>query len=489
MIAFLSGIAVSYFLSPLFIVSYVAFLVSAIFLIVCWPWSWGRILGFIGLFFMLGMWRFQVALPSNTTGSLIDYHGEELEFYGVVSAEPDRRLDHVRLTVKAMETGGGELLRGRTLISTELYPSYNYGDLLKINCFLKAPEKIISEEDGRVFAYDNYLARYGVYTLCRRPELKLIESGHGNPVITAILSVKGRFAVLLNKLLPEPEAALMNGILLGTRAGLPEDLLADFQTVGLTHIIAVSGFNVTIIAAIVLKLVLAAGVSRRRAFWIIGTALVVFAILTGLSGSVVRATIMGFLVLLAQKWGRASRMKNALALTAFVMCLVNPYILLFDAGFQLSFLSTVGIIYLTPLLSRFLKFLPESLAFRENVATTGAAIIFTTPLILYSFGRFSVIALTVNLLVLPIIPLAMLWGTITLIFGIIYLPLGQIIGWPAWLMLNYVVRISRLFSLLPWSNLVVAPFHWSLVVLAYIVLMMVIFPQPIVRIISRLRSK
>src|SRR3972149_3060924 len=195
------------------------------------------------------------------------------------------------------------------------------------------------------------------------PETQLLATDRGQPVIAAILAVKQKFEARLNALLPEPQASFLSGLLLGVRRGLPPDLLEDFQRVGLTHIIAVSGFNITVISAVILAVALGAGSGRRQAFWLVVISLLVFMILTGLSASVIRASIMGFLVVLGQRLGRLINMRASLALSALVMTFINPQVLIYDAGFQLSFLSTIGLVYLAPFMARRVSFLSGAFCF------------------------------------------------------------------------------------------------------------------------------
>ena len=163
-----------------------------------------------------------------------------------------------------------------------------------------------------------------------------------------ILWLKAQVQTQLEKLWPEPESSFMAGLLYGSKSGLPKELSNNFSRTGITHIIAVSGFNITIIASVLMTLAIAAGLDRRRAFWLVVGAEIFFVVFTGLSASAVRAGVMGVLALTAQYIGRTSRIGNALAFTAAVMVLVNPYVLLYDAGFQLSFLATIGLVYVSP---------------------------------------------------------------------------------------------------------------------------------------------
>jgi len=415
-----------------------------------------------GLFFVLGMIRLVLSAPTiNDPSQISFYNGQDVVVEAVIAEEPDVRLDGQKITVEVRGSSpsftkegvrgwlsiGGGVLRGRLLIKAPLYPSYQYGDLLKINCQIEAPEKI---ED---FAYDKYLARYDIYSVCWRGQIEKVDSNQGNPIKAGLLGVKSGFIKAINSSLPEPHASLLAGILVGARRGIPEYLLETFNRVGVTHIIAISGSNITIIAAALLILLQGIGVSRRHTFWLISLGIASFVVMTGASASVVRAGIMGLFVLLASQLGRASRATNALAFTAFVMLLVNPKVLVFDAGFQLSFLATMGIVYINPVLQKFAKKWPGVFGLKEVLITTLSAIIMTTPLILYQFGRFSVVAPVANLLIVPLVSVVMAMGFITGLLGLVSAAAGSVVGWGAWAVLEYIILAAEFLSSWRWASL------------------------------------
>lgn len=385
------------------------------------------------------------------------YNGREKTFQAIIVAEPDARLDHQKLTARPTE------LKGKVLLKIPLYPEYQYGDLLEVDCDLRAPEQIDN------FKYDKFLARAGIYSVCYQPRINLLASGQGKTVVSGILKLKQFMQRNINLTVAEPEAALVSGILIGARQGILPDLTSRFNVTGITHIIAISGYNITIIVAVLLNIFKNLCVNRRKAIWGIGVGLFFFVILTGAGASVVRAAVMGGLVLLAKQFGRANNVKNVLILSAVAMTLFNPKILVWDAGFQLSFLSTIGLVYLSPRLERLLRWLPEKLALRENLASTLSAIIFTLPLILFQFGRLSIVAPVVNLLVLPVIPIAMLVGFIQFLGAVLHPFLGQIIGWASWLLLGYVVKVVEIFSSFSWAAIEIK-ISWFVMLIFYLAL-------------------
>ena len=403
-----------------------------------------RLIGLLILFCLLGLLRYQLYLPKVNENHVAFYNDQKVAFSGVI-VDVDERLDHVKLTVashtlKSSAKVGEEEIKGKVLIKAPLFPQYDYGDQVEVTCKLKKPEPI---ED---FRYDKYLSRYGIYSVCYNAGIFVTQKNRGSWLKAQLLNFKDKILKIINQTIPEPQAAFLAGILLGARKGLPSDLVEDFNRTGVSHIVAISGYNISVVAALMMNLCLACGLHRKRAFYVIVVGIIFFTIITGASAAVLRASIMGLVVLLAKQVGRRSQVKNMLAVTAAVMLMINPQILLSDAGFQLSFLATLGLIYGVPIFEKYFTWLPEKLALRENLTTTMSAIIFTTPLILYQFGRLSIVAPLVNVLILSFIPLAMLTGFVQVLVGALYLPAGRICGWVTWLILTYIIKVVQFFS-------------------------------------------
>jgi competence protein ComEC len=436
------------------------------------------IIGLGGIFLFFGMLRFTASTPVADKNQINFYNGEERTFVGIISAEPDTRDSGVKLKVKSERMRNPSLtfpfekgenldwrkVNGNVLVNVRLYPVFHYGDELEIKCELQKPEPILE------FAYDKYLAKENIYSLCYWPEIKLLASGRGNKVIAAILFIKEKLIYTVNRILPEPQAAFLGGLLYGARRGIPKDLMEKFNITGTTHIIAISGYNITILAALLMRITRIIGIARKKSFWISLFGIFFFVILTGASASVVRAALMGCLVLLASQTGRASKTTNALVFAAAAMLFLNPKILAFDVGFQLSFAATAGLIFLTPVLEKYFNRWPSLFGVKESLITTLSAIIMTLPLILYNFGRISFIAPLANLLILPAIPLTMALGSIAVLGGLIYVGLGQVLAWLAWLFLSYIIKGVEILAKIPLASLEVDQIHWAFIIVIYFVI-------------------
>ncbi len=471
---FILGVGIASYLPLPLWAAFGVFLAGCGFLFFGWPKKIFIVAGLGGVFLFFGILRYEASIVPQNENQISFYNGWEQTFVGVVAAEPDTRDSGVKLIVESsgLVTGGGRKnISGKVLVNAKLYPDYKYGDKLEIKCELKKPEPI--EE----FAYDKYLAKENIYSLCYWPEIKLLGGGEGNWIVIGILLVKEKLVFTVNRILPEPQAAFLGGLLYGARRGIPQDLMEKFNITGTTHIIAISGYNITILAALLMKLAKGLGLARKKSFWVALSGIIFFVILTGASASVVRAAIMGCLVLLASQVGRVSKITNALMLTAAAMLFLNPKILAFDVGFQLSFAATVGLVFLSPILEKYLAKAPSFFGIKESLTTTLSAIVMTLPLILYNFGRISFIAPIANLLILPVIPLTMALGFIAVLGGLIYTGLGQVLAWLAWFSLSYIIKAAEILAEIPFAAFNLGQIHWIVVVVTYLIIAWFVWRQ------------
>lgn len=423
------------------------------------------------LSFAVGVIRYGLVFPRDSPTRVEHYEGQ-IELVGVIDAEPDIRLDGVRYIVAA-ESVDEAAVTGRVYLKNDRYPQFAYGDMVKIFCKLARPEPIVDELTGQNFRYDLYLGLQRVYATCNQARITKLAGGQGNMAFAVILKGKHALAEKISDLWPEPEASFMAGILYGYRGGLG-NLNEQFSRTGVTHIVAVSGFNISVIATILITAATYACVPRQKAFWLVSVGIVVFVIFTGASASVVRAGVMGIIALLAKHVGRSSRIGNVMLAAATFMVINNPLVLWSDAGFQLSFLSTLGLVYVGPLLEKWQKYLPTFLGLQESLLSTMSAIIATLPLILYQFGRLSLVAPLVNVLILWVISWLMLAGTIAVVVGFVSPAFGAVIAWPAHIGMQYIITVVKWFAELPWASVEVRAPAWAAIA-AYAALVYAIY--------------
>ncbi|HNB50692.1 MAG TPA: ComEC/Rec2 family competence protein, partial [Anaerolineales bacterium] len=380
---------------------------------------------------------------------------------GLLIQPPDARDTYTNLRLQAetlqLETGLDPIpVSGLLLARIDPGSEFHYGDRLTLTGQLQTPPETES------FSYRDYLARSGVYAFLPFAEASLLQTGQGNPFMAAIFALKTRAYETIHHLYPDPEAALLAGILLGIETGIPADLDQAFRDTGTAHIIAISGFNISIIAALFTSLFSYFLGKKQGAFAAI-LAIAFYTLLVGADAAVVRAAIMGSLAIFARQMKQQSGDNFAalgtLAVTAAVMVFANP-LLPWDAGFQLSFFATLGLILfaqkLNDAFARFLsRYLPISTVEKitplvgDLVLLTFAAQITTLPLILYHFQRLSLTAFLANPLILPVQPLVMILGGLTVLAGMIFLPLGQLLAPFAWVFVTYTIRMVELLAKIP----------------------------------------
>lgn len=414
------------------------------------------VLGVALLGMSVGTWRQELASEppdgtEATVAQLVD--GSEHDIVGVVADDPRPRADRLQLVLSELTaTIDGQPVRmsDRLLVWLPRGIDATSGDRLIVRTRVELAEDF----DG--FAYREYLARQGVGGIARARSAQ-VANGEGGPS-AAMAALRGALLHGINSLVPEPEAALGAGILLGVRAAIAPEVNDAFATAGLTHVVAISGWNIAIVAALVMALVRPL---ERRPGGRWTTALVAasvvggYVILTGASPSVVRAALMAGAMLVGRLGGSRAHAASALGLAALVMLLAAPSVL-WDVGFQLSLLATAGLIWFGRSIEQKLSAWPGWI--REPVSLTMAAQLTTLPVILVNFERLSLVAPIANVLVVPLVPLAMLFGALTAVGGLVLStvplgPVGDAIGWflggSSWLVLLAMISVGHLVASVP----------------------------------------
>ncbi|MFH0840419.1 MAG: ComEC/Rec2 family competence protein [bacterium] len=405
------------------------------------------IIALIGLFFFLGIWRYSLSLPEDQDDKIWHYQGQEVVFTGKIISEPEERPKSSQIKLRAKELDN-KPIHGQVLIITEHYPKYEYGDLLEVNCKLQSPEPFND------FDYDRYLARSNIYVLCYYPEIKIIS--HDPNLYNYLISFKQGIRDIINLGLLEPEASLGNAIILGYKKGLPDDLRLTFSQVGLSHITAISGMHIGILAVLVLNLLLLLGMNRKRVIYYSTIILGLYIIMIGAPVSALRAGLMGFLALLAMQAGRLKHATNALFLAGVIILLINPRVLRDDVGFQLSFLAVLGIMIIYPRLKRLVM---KKIKTKNRVANTIVDIflitisaqIFTIPIVAYNFKIISLVSPFANVLVIWLLPVLLITMIIAVILSWLITSWSAFLFLPSLLILKYIINLSELLSKIPMS--------------------------------------
>ncbi len=457
------GISFSWFFIFLGIISIVFYLIKSKTCRCPTPANLSNILvvGVLLLSVGVGMLRFDAVGLDKDNLVLDSLVGEKIKATALVVDEPDNREDNTRLVVKFKDLDARRLsnleaglpsendIDEKVLITVNHYPKFKYGDEIEIFGQLKKPKNFASD-DSREFDYISYLAKDGIYYQMFYPEVNFVSEGNGNIIKEKLFAVKNAFLSQIKKLIPEPHSSLLGGLVVGAKESLGKDLQEDFRKTGLIHIVVLSGYNLTIVADFMMNLFsfLPAVFSTLLG----AISIILFAIMTGASATIVRASIMALLVMLARSTGRVNQMTRTLFLAGFLMLLQNPNILVFDPSFQLSFMATFGLIVLSPRVEKYFQFVPERFNLRESVTAVISTQIFVLPLLLYMMGDFSVVSVLVNLLVLMFIPATMLMGFLTGVIGFVSLLLATPFAYITYGLLVYELKIVDIFASLPFSS-------------------------------------
>jgi competence protein ComEC len=444
----------------------------------------GKLLVTLGILsLLLGGMRYQVAQPVFSPFFVAWYNDREYKvtLTGWLAAPVDPRdgYTNLRIHLENIDTGDGSLpVTGMLLARLPPGSFFQVGDVLRLRGYLETPPE--NEE----FSYREYLATQGIHSILPAADVTALSFRSGSPFFRAVFTFRDHLLQIVGQIFPEPEASLLSGILLGMDRGLSPGLQQAFTNTGTAHIIAISGFNIAILAAL-FSSVFGRLWGARRGALAAAIGIAFYTLLVGAQASVLRAALMGGSALFARQIGRRQDGLNTLGLAAGLMCLVNPF-LPWDVGFQLSFAATLGLVlYAKPLQEFSLKWLSRRLPqtttrllaapLAEFLLFTLAAQLTTLPLVAYHFGQISLVSFLANPFILPAQPPVMITSGLALLLGLIYLPLGQVAAWLAWPFSTYTIRMVELFNQLPHGVLYLGDFSFISVVVFYLVLFSLTF--------------
>ncbi len=437
--------------------------------------------GVLVLCVVLGSLR--AASTDDSTTALARYHGLrpiQVEGFAETDAEPvgtamrfPLRVERIQRDDDWVEVEGTVLVTTRQtaqLVEFRDSPYVRYGDRLRLDGPLTAPPDL---DD---FDYPAYLARQGIGSVMSFPDVVLLNGSEGSGPKKWLFNLRRSLSASLQESVPEPQASLGQALLLGVRDNIPENVVKDFRTTGTSHLLAISGLHVGILLMITL------GIStrvfgRRRQYYLIAplVAIWMYAVLAGLSPSVVRAAIMGTAYLVALGLGRPRSILPVLGLAAAVMVAISPNVL-WSISFQLSFTAMAGIATMAEPVSRWLQnslgvaHVQNSVAKTVIIGITGsvgmsvAAIVATMPLTAFYFQQASLVGLPVTLVTLPMLPFALVFHGLASVLGLVFVPLGIMFGWLAWAASAYIVGVVSLAADFPIASLETGKIAPSLVV-------------------------
>jgi len=400
---------------------------------------------------------YPLSLPDEPTIRTYNEKGT-IELKGIIKSEPEISGNTIRFRLEATEVnleGEWQATCGNILIFIPGFTNYGYGDSLQIKGKLESPPVF---DD---FDYQAYLAHQDIYSTMFNPVILNAEKQSGFKPVRWLYTLRSRLARVISTTLPEPQASLAQGILLGIRHSIPEELKYAFSVTGTAHLLAISGINLTIIAGMLISAGKAVFGRRHSIYvWLALCAIWFYAIISGIQAPVIRAAIMSSMFLFAELFGRQKNALPALAFSAAVMSGFDTGILK-NISFQLTFLSMCGLIFISPSLEnsglKLAKVKPEEPIFIDrfksviisSLSTSSGAIIMILPIIAYYFGIVSLISPITTLLITPFFPAIIFLSALTASTGLVSIFLARIIGWIAWLFLSLMIWIIEIFAKLP----------------------------------------
>jgi competence protein ComEC len=410
---------------------------------------WGLVL----VAFALGGLRYSFTPVSSDLAGFNNTGG--LTLSGVVIAEPDVRDDRVLLRVQAESVTAfsqTQLTTGLALVEAPRHTAIRYGDRITATGDLYTPGA------GDTFSYRDFLARGAVFSQMPNAAIEVIEHGQGTVGFSLLFALKSWAAEAINHALPEPQAGLLNGILLGNQRGLAPELEDAFSRVGASHVIAISGFNMVILSGTVMALLNRLNLGRRRTT-ILGVLVIsLYTLFVGASAAVLRAFVMTSLLIVAEGLRRKTYAPASLAFAVIGLSLFTPTIL-WDVGFQLSFFATLGLVLFADPLQKALTHFTENRRvgagmlgwLREPLAVTLAVQITTLPLTILYFEQVSPALLIVNLLIVPAQSALLIIGLMAIVISIVSPVIAQFVFWIDMLFLTWTIAIVRLFASQEWA--------------------------------------
>jgi len=359
---------------------------------------------------------------------------QDVSFEGRIVASPERDEQAMKVVVEPTRSGS------RVLLFTSPFEELRQGDRILVSGKLAAPTVFEN------FNYPLYLAKEGIFWVMFNPRIEVQEKG------TAFLfNLRETLQERIDTSLPLPESSLLASMLLGNKAGLPEELKKDLNATGTRHITAISGMHVAILSGMLFVFLLHLLVPRKKSSLVVLGFLLFFVVFTGSQVSALRAGIMGSAFLVAGLFGRKNVGLRILVFAAAFMLFFNPLLLAHDIGFQLSFLAVFGILLFLPLFQYVFWRLPNPFGLRDVVFMSITAQIFTLPVVLHHFGILSFVSLAGNLLIVPLLPLVLFLGVLFLFLSMLLPFLGGLFAFPVGLLLSYFSFVIKALSEFPFA--------------------------------------
>ena len=353
-----------------------------------------------------------------------------------------------------------------------------YGD--KIEFYLEY-EKPSTARNYMGFDYSNYLKTkkiFGTVNL-KEEDVEIISHDNSNIILRKIYELRNLMKTKIEKLLPKETSGLCLGMLIGETSGREENMQEDFRDSNLSHILAVSGANVSYIIVSITYIFNKMCLRKRLSKIISIILLILFMLLTGCTSSVNRACIMAILMLIAELLYRKSDVYNNLAISALILLIINPYSLL-DIGFQLSYMGTIGIVFLHDKIGNFIKINNKIVKyFFEMIAVTTCANLAIIPIMMFHFNTISLTFYFSNIIVGPILGIVVIIGFIMFFISLIFTPISSLIAIVLNLMLKFIIKIAEITANMPFSKITIITPSFFFIIVWYLIIISISYKQKV----------
>lgn len=411
--------------------------------------TWDNIIFHIGVLFLISGMILGIVRAQFISEKEIIFPQGKIMVSGVVNNEPVILENIQRVNLLTAESFSGEK-NVSLLVTLPLYPKVSIGENLSLDGAIENPEIIFPTPpvSMRSFDYKKYLSLQNIYGAMIYPKI----ISHQQTTLLwwqKIQKIKTALSEKLSYVIPSPESKLAGGILFGEDT-LPKEIKNNFVMSGVSHVIVLSGYNITIFIIFVMMIFLFVPFDYRLALASITT--ILFVIAVGGGASVIRATLMSLVSLLAMYAGREYDAKRALFFSAFLITMYDPKILLYDVSFHLSFFATFGIIFFNkPFVNYFKRYINNKILL-ETFCVTLSAYLITLPYIVATFGKISIYAILVNILIVPFVPVAMMFSFLASVFGYISSIIATMFGYIAYVILKFIIGVVSIMSSLPFAQ-------------------------------------
>lgn len=413
--------------------------------------------------------------PQEIPDAFVPLYDQKVTLEGVVVALPDMREISARLTIE-MQSGSEET---RFIAAAPLYPTIHVGDTVRVTGTFKKPEPF-ETDGGRSFAYDDFLAKDGIFGVMQPANAEVIRT---SPTLwlrflRVLEGIRNTLIAFISKGLPDPESSLAVGVLVGGKQGLGKELIEAFTKAGMLQIIVLSGYNVLIVANSLMWAL--SRTPKRIAFGVATASIACFVLIAGAGTAALRAGLMAFFAIAARTFGKPYEVMLAVFASIGVLGFWNPLMLVYDPGFQFSFIATLGLIIGSPIIAPRLRFLKNTILI-ELASTTLAAEISLLPFLLWQTGHLSLVSVFANIAAMPAVPVAMATSALVAVFSLpleyLHPVLPLVLGLMAYLPLTYIINIATLSASLPFADFILPAFPFWVVALTYLGFALLVWRQ------------